>query len=342
MLKKLFKVLIIPLTLIGLFLYMYFSEGLDNVIDMFCSLKYIYFITALLVMFLSLVAKYASFAFMRRHYQKGVPYYLTLHTGLMADFWEYLTPTTFVASSIIHINVMNKQGLPPSKGAVVILSRQICSVVAFLLLVIVMFGVKIDYFVSNFTPLLWFFFALGLFLNLAIMASYLIVPRFDRTIIKIAFSLVNFLSKLHIVSEKRKVHLFRKTIDQVHSLKNNVEQLDYKPYEWVVCVLIILAQDVLLYSVHYFSSLALGVKLLYSPLTFIAVLSVMEMITSVLPIPGGIGINDFMFYRMVEPIVGGAYINFMLLFYRLVTYYFPILLGSFTLPFRIKHEKAQK
>lgn len=342
MLKKLFKVLVIPVTLIGLFLYMYFSEGLDNVMNMFKNLKYVYFVVALVVMFLSLASKYASFAFMRHHYQKGVPYYLTLHTGLMADFWEYLTPTTFIASSIIHINVMNKQGLVPSKGAVVILARQICSVVAFLLLVVVMMTVKFSYFVANFTPLLWLLFALGLFLNLAIMVSYLIVPRFDRAIIEFVFSIVNFLSKIHIISEKGRVHLLRKTIDQVHSLKTNVEKLDYKWYEWVVCVSIILVQDVLLYSVHYFSSRALSVNLLYSPLTFIAVLSVMEMITSVLPIPGGIGINDFMFYRMIEPIVGGAYINFMLLFYRLVTYYFPILLGSFTLPFRIKHEKVKQ
>lgn len=321
---------------------MYFSEGLSNIVEMFKNLNYGYFILALLIMSLSLLMKYASFAFMRSHYQKKVPFYITLHLGLMADFWEYLTPTTFVASSIIHINVMNKQGLSPSKGAVVVLSRQICSVVAFLLLVIVMMSVKFNYFLDNFTPLLWFLFSLGLFLNLIVMISYLIVPRFDRAIIKIVFSILNFLSKIHIVSQKRLTHLKRKAIDQVHTLKTNVKNLDYKPYEWMICIFIILVQDVLLYSVHYFSSLALNIKLLYSPLTFIAVLSVMEMITSVLPIPGGVGINDFMYHRMVLPIVGGTYINFMMLFYRIVTYYFPIVLGAFTLPFKIKHENVQK
>lgn len=321
---------------------MYLSEGFDNIAHMFRNLKYQYFVIALLVMFLSLIMKYTSFAYMRRHYQKKVPFYITLHTGLMADFWEYLTPTTFVASSIIHINVMNKQGLLPSKGAVVVLSRQICSVVAFLLLVIVMMFTKLDYFVQNFTPLLWFLFGLGLFLNLTIISAYLIIPRFDSAVIKVVVFAVNLIHKLHIVSEKRRVHLLRKTIDQVHTLKTNVENLDYKPYEWIICVLIILAQDILLYSVHYFSSLALSVNLIYSPLTFIAVLSVMEMVTSVLPIPGGIGINDFMYHKMVYPIVGGTFINFMLLFYRIVTYYFPILLGAFTLPFHIKHDRVKK
>lgn len=337
--NKLFKWLIIPVTITALSLYIYFAEGWENIKYVFMNLNYNYFFIALGVMTMSLLFKQLSFAFMRNHYQKKVPFHCTIHTTLVGDFWEYLTPTTFVMSSIIQINTMNKQGLPPSKGTAVVFARQCCSNIAFILFSIAMVTIKREYFVEHFTPLLWSIFGLGILLCGGMISLYLLAPRQDKGIIKIVSGVINLLHRIHLVSDKRKEHLLEKTRVQVANLKENMINLDYSPLEWAACIFIIVCQYCCLYSVHFFSAQALGVPLEYSLFTLVAVLSVMEMVTSVVPIPGGVGINDLMFHTMVMPIAGETYINFMLLFYRLITYYFPLILGAFMLP--IKSDRRQ-
>ena len=83
------------------------------------------------------------------------------------------------------------------------------------------------------------------------------------------------------------------------------------------------------YSVQYFSALAFGVDVNGKFLIFLAAQSIINNIASATPIPGGLGITELAYVLVMVPVIGNSSTtNFMMLFSRIVTYYYPLLLGA--------------
>lgn len=335
--KLAFRILIIPLTLIAFALYMYFSEGITTIGTVFRTLNYKYVLCAFGVFTLGLLCEQASVAFMRHHYQKRFPFWYVTHSTLLADFWELITPGTFAFGPITQVQCMNKQGIPPSKGAAVMLVNQSCSMISITVFPLFLVFMNISYLSERMNWILWVFFALAMSVNLATVFIYMFVPRQDKFFIKVGSGIIRFLHKIHIIrKEERRDVLLKKTEDQVTKLKNNMVNLDYKAYEWIISILIMIGYRICIYSVHYFSALALGIDCTGKFFVLMAAQAIVNNISSALPIPGGLGITDMAILLIFNPIIGNvSSVNFMMLFYRIITYYYPLLLGAIMLFFKI-------
>lgn len=335
--KIIFRISIIPLTMIAFALYLYFTEGVDKIGTVFRTLNYKYALYAFVVYSLGLLAEEGSIAFMRRHYQKKFPFRYVVHSTLLANFWEMLTPGTFAFGPITQVQFMNKQGVPPSKGTAVMLVHQSCSMISVIIFSLSLVFANFGYLVGRMNWILWVCFTIAMTINIATIFVYMFVPRQDKFFIKFVSGIIKFLHKVHIIrKEERKDVLLKKTEDQVTKLKSNMMNLDYKAWEWIVSIIIMVCYRFLVYSVHYYSALALGVDCRGQYFVLLTAQAIINNISCAVPIPGGLGITEMAFLMIMTPIIGSSSdVNFMMLFYRIITYYYPLLLGAIVLPLKI-------
>lgn len=335
--KLAFRILIIPLTMIAFFLYLYFAEGLDKIGTVFRTLNYRYALIAFVVYTLGLLFEQFSIAFMRHHYQKRFPFRYVVHSTLLANFWEMLTPGAFAFGPITQVQCMNKQGIPPSRGTAILLVNQSCSMISVIVFSLSLVGVNFSYLKPRMNWILWVCFIIAMSINIATIFVYMFVPRQDKFFIKVVSGIIRFLHKIHIIRKpEREAVLLKKTEDQVTKLKNNMMNLDYKAWEWITSIFIMLCYRVLVYLVHYYSALALGVDCRGYFFVLLTAQAIINNIACAVPIPGGLGVTEMAFLMIMTPIIGNSSdVNFMMLFYRIITYYYPLLLGACMLPIKI-------
>ena len=335
--KKYFKHIFLVFTIVFLSLYMYFVEGIENIRLVFYSLSYKYLLYAIVAQVLMKLTQCATDAYMRSKYQKGVPFLWTVYDFFISNFLTSLTPQTLNIGSATYIACMNKQGLAPSKGTVVILIRQACFTLSTIAVVVVFLLLNFSFFSANINWFIWLLFALAILINVITILIYVLAARFDKFIKKIVYALIMFLSRIKLV--KRKDELIAKAESEITKLKENMTRTNYTFLDIFKCFIGGCLVKIFLYSTNYFSALALNINL-SSPLLLIAVFSFFDMIASVVPIPGGFGVNEMLYHQIVFPVVGANHINFMMMFYRIVTFYFSILIDAVCFLFRCPSEKT--
>lgn len=328
--KSWFRILVVPVTILAFVFYIYFTEGWGTIVRVFKTLDYKWAACAFGVYTLALLLEQSSIAFMRHHYQKRFSFLYVVHSSLLAQFYEILTPGTFAFGPITQVNCMNKQGLPPSKGVAVMLVQQSCAMISLSVFAIVSIFLNIEFFISNMVPILWVFFTIAILINFGTVFVYMFVPRCDGFFIRLLNGIISFLFRIKVIrKETRRDELCIKAKDQIIKLKNNMMSLDYSPFEWISGVIIMLLYRAAVYSVQYFSALALGVDVSGKFLIILASQSIITNIAYATPIPGGLGITELAYVLVMMPVIGNSSAtNFMMLFSRIVTYYYPLFLGA--------------
>ncbi|HAL18464.1 MAG TPA: hypothetical protein DCO86_02420, partial [Spirochaetaceae bacterium] len=72
---RIFRLVLVPLTLAGFFLYLYFVEGKGMIRQVFDGLKWKWLAVAIAVWCLASLTYDISLALIRRHYQKRFPFW---------------------------------------------------------------------------------------------------------------------------------------------------------------------------------------------------------------------------------------------------------------------------
>ena len=325
-----FRILVVPTTIIAFVLYIYFTEGWSAILRVFRTLDYKWAACAFGVYTLALLLEQSSIAIMRHHYQKRFSFLYVIHSSLLAQFYEILTPGTFAFGPITQVNCMNKQGLPPSKGVAVMLVQQSCAMISLSVFAVLCILLNIEFFISKMVPILWVFFTIAILINFGTVFVYMFVPRCDGVFIRLLNGIINLLYKVKVIRHaQRRDELCLKSKDQIIKLKTNMMSLDYSPFEWISGIVLMLIYRAAVYSVQYFSALAFGVDVNGKFLIFLAAQSIINNIASATPIPGGLGITELAYVLVMVPVIGNSSTtNFMMLFSRIVTYYYPLLLGA--------------
>ena len=327
--KKILRASFVILTVVGFVAYLFLVEGRGSIRRVFSNLKWEWLAIATGAWCLSALAFDSSLSLIRRHYQRRFPFWYVLLNTRKASFYEMLTPGTFAFGPIIQVNSMSKQGVPISKGASIILLQQTCTVMSYIVCSLIFVFADFGFFAAKMSVGMWLVYALALMTSVLIMAVYMLVPRKDNWIIAVAGFLIGLLFKMHIIGRERKERMMAKTSDQVTKLKNNMKSLDFTLFEWVRSVAILVLDKAILYSVHYFIALSLGVDVRGALVHIIAANSIALIISNQIAIPGGFGIFEVSYYAFMLSIIGSeSAMNFMMLLNRIVTYYFPLLIGG--------------
>lgn len=346
--KKAFRILIIPFSLLCFFIYLYFSVGLNTIGEVFSTLNYKFFVLAFVSFTLALIFEQFRIYLARRHYQKKFPYWYEVHATLTSNFWEALTPGTFAFGPVNHVSVMNKQGIPPSKGTTIILYNGICGFVAWVVSTVMYTAINFNFYIVGVRWYLVVLYIAGLVVNTVTIFIYVYVPRHTRFTGALVKGVLNLLRKLRIIrKEERYNNLLIKTEDQIQKLKKNISELSYKPYEWILSIFLCMVQIFAVYATNYFLALSLGVTGV-DVFKFVGAFLIISSITILFPVPGALGIQDVTLQLILYPLfalssVDVAHsVDFLMVFNRIVTYYYPLLLGAIALAIKTPTIKSGK
>ena len=330
--RKIFRLVLVPLTLAGFYLYLYFVEGKGMIQQVFDGLKWKWLAVAVAVWCLGALAYDTSLAFIRRHYQKRFPFWYVPLNSRKAHFYEMLTPGTFAFGPAAQVNSMSKQGVPVSKGISIILLQQSFNVISYILFWLICVVANFAFFRDKMSVMMWVVYLAALLFSVVIVMIYMLVPRRDGLIIAVGRLIISFISKLHIVNKEKTDKLMIKLHDHVGKLKKNMRSLDFSPFEWARGILVLTVEKFITFSVQFFVALSLGIDIQGSLFLLVAAFSMAVVISNQVAIPGGFGIHEISYFVFLMPIIGSeTSLNFMMLLNRIVTYYIPLLFGGLAL-----------
>lgn len=327
--KNILKKYVTNIALIVLFagLALYFSLKGDFylVIDIVKGAKIGWVLVALALILLYQMIEGGILQVFGRLYKKDYSFKQGCVNAFVATFFNGITPFQS-GGQFAQVYVFNKQGIPPSYAASILLMNFIVyqsTVVLYTLFIIV---TKFKYYTQNFSG----FFSLaligfgvsfvvicGLFLGakskwfqnflvngvLRLGALVRIVKDYESTAIKLERQLEDFRRELVNLSKNKNILILGAIA--------NVVRLT------------------VLYAIPYFCARSLGIQLSFAHLIeCIGICSFVYMITSFVPIPGASGGSEGIFVIMFSFILGDIGAKSSMLVWRFITYYLVVLLGA--------------
>lgn len=167
-------------------------------------------------------------------------------------------------------------------------------------------------------------------------AVYCFFRRFTR---RIAEGIISLLARLHLVKNKEaRMDYIHRELDQFHEsfqvMRKNGSMI-------VGMTALSIAQLTIYFSIPYGIYRSFGLDGV-SPVTVLAAQACVSMMSSFVPLPGAIGGAEFSFHTLFGSFMPEEFLNMSILFWRIVTFYLPILVGMFFVArFHPRRQKKQ-
>lgn len=320
--KKSKNWIIVVLSFIALIAYLIISEGTESLGKLISIINPVWFACSLLSQFCAIAVEGLIVLIIRRYYQKPAEfsYGMCVSNTMGAQLFGLITP--FQSGNLAYqIKRMQDEGMEGGDSAALMLTKNISYQASFVSFIAVLLILKAREF--NITPLLWLVIGIGFTCNLFIMIFMMIIPKADRFITKAGVSIVHLLAKVRIIRDpEKKEENLRK---QILVLKENMSSIRLSKSGLALIYLLGFVQLVFLYQTCYFTYLAFGLSG-SSYFTIISAQAFCTLIQVSMPIPGGLGVADIGFNNILKPIMGN-YISYAMVMWRIITFYFPIILG---------------
>lgn len=235
-------------------------------------------------------------------------------------FFSAITPAAG-GGQPAQVYFMQKDGIDPGTSTPILVFVTICYKAVLVLSGIIMLIIKpVELFRSNDFAKWWCI--LGLIINALAVFLFMLLIINPVVIEKIAFSLVNILSRF---LKSDKISSIKETLDNSFVKYRNVSKCIKANKALFILVLIIsIFQRAILFSVTYLVLLSFGIKcsLLYT----ILMQSLVSLGTDLLPLPGGSGANEALFLLLFENICGNEMLLPVLIASRGLSYYGQLLI----------------
>lgn len=330
-LKKIFKSYIFNISLVVLFtgfvLWLTLKDNYTEILSMIAKAKIEWLIVVLLLAIFYqviigwILRKLTILSNPRYKMSQGVV------NAFVASFFHGVTPSAS-GGQFAQIYIFKKQGVTISDSASILWMDFILyqsTMVASVLLLLVF---RFSYFYKHYSQ----FFLLVLFgfaVNSAIIIGLWALATFPQVYTWITTKGIEIGAKLHIVKNKDKT---LKNLDvQLERFASETKKLKGHRETIIKVILANFFRLFVYYSIPFFCAKALNIPVgLDSILDILALSSFVSMINCFIPIPGASGGTEATFVLMFSTIFGKISASSIMILWRLITYYFVMVLGGLT------------
>ena len=177
---------------------------------------------------------------------------------------------------------------------------------------------------------------IGFLINSLVAVGLLLLLTSNKATKKIVGTIINFLSKIGVIKDKESFRekAFRK-LDEFHE---GASDLRKRKGLYTTGVLLHLASLTCLYIVPLFIVYSLHDYTSISVLETLTSSAYVLLMGSFVPIPGASGGIEFGFMQFFGNFIGGSVLPAILIVWRFITYYFPMIIGAlvFSLEKKVK------
>ncbi|MDD4082845.1 MAG: lysylphosphatidylglycerol synthase transmembrane domain-containing protein [Sphaerochaetaceae bacterium] len=335
--SKLAKFLFIVISFCLLFVYLFINEDIDSLQSSFGQLNLKYILLGFLFVISYISCDALSIFTLRRQFQTKVSYLSCLKASFISIGLGLITPFTsgYIAGQI---TIMGKSGMSASDGATVVLQKTIRYIFFGLIANLFLIISNQDVFEITLTV------KIMVIVSIAGTALYLIflslVSKAEKTLTIISIGIVRFGHKIHII--KRIEKLETKIKKEIHLLNYRMTNHKISFSANFITMISCLLELFLLYLVTWSIYMSFYSKNpTFTVFQVMGCQSLCNVILQVAPIPGGLGIVDATFHDVMTKILG-SHLNISLIIWRLLTFYFPIMMSFILMGFKNKVYQSSK
>jgi uncharacterized protein (TIRG00374 family) len=260
---------------------------------------------------------------MARSLNQKYPYRHGLVNALIGTFVSGITPSA-TGGQFAQTYAFKKQGLSATQGAGLIWMD-------FYINEIVLVGVTLFFFLLNMSsfrnPSITLVFAIGLVVNISIIALLWIMVEYPKLYHIIFNWIIMILGKLRFIKNKDKI--IEGWNRQMVHFHDAVEAVAGNRILVIKIASLYVVRLLMYFSTPFIVAQLLGLHVAFSQIIeFLALASFVSMANTFVPLPGASGATESLFVLVFSTVIGKAGAASMMIFWRFATFYVPLLVGG--------------
>ena len=326
-----FNIILIIVIFIGLLIYMFSVDGIDNIIYLLQNVNYVWVIAGLFcllgVWLCESITLYIPLKNMYPHHRFST----SIRASMIGQLFNNITPFSSGGQPMQAYD-LTKTGVRVSDSLSALAMKFIITQIALIVFTLSVVIFQFNFFMQIFQDFLWVV-ILGFAINIIAIIFVILMGVKKSFIILITTPFIKLLGKVHI----GKWRIFKDveaTISHFEASVENFHQqfLNMKAHKKMVLQIFIVSfiQSLLYYSITYMVYRSFG----NSGTSFFQIITVQSfllLIMTFIPTPGsGLGAEGG-FLLLFNSIFTNGTINLSILFWRIYTFYLPIIVGAFFL-----------
>ncbi len=332
--KKLtiFNFILIIGIFVGLFIYMLVVDGIDNIVYLLSNVDYRWVLAGVVCLILHWICEALNIHIPLKRLYKDNTFATSFRTAMIGQLFNNITPFSS-GGQPMQAYELTKTGKRVSDSLSVFALKFIITQIALVVFTLVVIISQFDFFAGLMNDFLWVA-IVGFGVNILAIIVVILAGIKKEFITWITTPIIKLLGKIRIIKNPER------TIEKLDkSITNFNEQFkimkDEKLMVFKMFVIAIL-QSLFYYSITYMVYRAFG----NSGVSFWQIIpaqAFLLLIMTFIPTPGSGGGAEGGFWVMFNSIFKNGTINMSILFWRLYTFYLPIIVGAlFLIPSRKK------
>lgn len=331
--KYIFNFLLIAIVL-SIVLYFSLKDNYQEIISTILKMNYIWIFVAILALIIYRLCASLGHYYIIKANNGKVSYLKCFQINLMILFFHGITPFAG-GGQPMEIYFLHKEGIPVTKATNITLQNFIVYQIALIMtgLMALIYNHIFNVFPND--SLIKYLVVLGFTINTLVLVVTFILSFGKKTNKFIIEKGIHFLAKIKIIKEKKKTQ--EKCQKYLQSFHDNAIELKKNKKIVAFMVLINIIGLMTMYSMPYPILRGMGINInIFKVITAIAYVMI---IGSFVPIPGGTGGIEYSFIFFFQYLISGSILHAAMLVWRLISYYFGMVLGAFALALYRKREK---
>ncbi|MBR3002466.1 MAG: flippase-like domain-containing protein [Clostridia bacterium] len=311
---------------IGLTIYMITVDGLDNIIKLLKSVDYRWVLGGVGVLILWFICDAITLHLPLKTIYKDQKFSNSFKVAMIGQLFNNITPFSS-GGQPMQAYELAKDGKRVSDSLSAMTMKFIITQTALAIFTTVIIVIQFDFLKDLMKDYMWIV-ILSFLVNLLAIIFVLLAGIKKGIIINICKPFIKLGSKLHIVKDKEKT--IDKFDESVSNFSEQFKNMKHYPKTIVGIFISAIIQSMLYYSITYFVYRAFG-NVGVSYFQIIPAQAILLLIMTFIPTPGSGGGAEGGFLLIFNSIFKQGTINLSILFWRLYTFYLPIIVGSFFL-----------
>lgn len=322
--KKYFFNIALILIIGGVSIYLSIGKQFDQVIHAFEEARISWIAVMGIVMFSYYLFDALSLWYFGLAYKKDYSFKQSFINAISGTFFNGITPFAS-GGQFAQVYIFNKQGIPPTNSASILLMCFICYQSVLVLYTGIVLLFKYQYFVED-QPAVFSLAILGFLINFVVILGLFGGAKSKKLQNFLMHNVLRFLSKIHIVKD------YESTCVKIEQyLADFREQLNFlqrnKPVLVKSCLCNFMKLTII-YSMPFFAAKALNLNVSWNQFfDFLGLCSFIYLINAFLPIPGASGGSEGV-YVLLFSFLGTVGTSSSLFLWRFMSYYMGLIIGG--------------
>ena len=320
--KKKINIAFVSASIIALIAYVVLVDGVDNILTVWRMANKWWLLCGVVAMLVYWLFEAGILHDITKSYHPMQRFRQTLRTSMIGQLFNCITPFASGGQPLQAYDMV-KCGVPIGVATCSLLIKFIVYQTALTLASIVVLIFKFSEFSKEVSGFIYLVF-IGFLVNFAVLAFLFCIGFFKKFTIKIVCGFIKFLGKLRIF--KHVDQKLEHALVEIDEFYDGFQKIRHNKKMFVLNVLASVAQVVIYSAIPYLIYLSFdGTG--YGFFDVVAAQIFVAMITAFVPLPGAIGGAEISFYMFFQIFFPSNQLNMAILLWRLLTFYFPIVMG---------------